>query len=58
MTSKGTIPFNSRECKGSRHSDCARQWEGFGYVALCNCDCHRKKEFVSSDGNGIANVIH
>lgn len=52
------VEFKGKLCKQDRHWMCSRQWEGLGFIALCNCTCHEKKEDASSDGSGIANVVH
>jgi hypothetical protein len=57
MNSKGTIEFNSRECKHNLHSSCTRKWEGLGFTALCICACHERKVDVSRVWNPVANVI-
>lgn len=58
MNENAIIEFNSKECKERRHSDCPRKWEGLGFIALCDCICHRKKDNVGSDVSGSASIIH
>ena len=43
------ISFKSKECKNSNHSLCSHQWEGFGFVVNCNCECHDKKIVLGRD---------
>ena len=44
MNSKELMEFHSKECKQDRHSNCARQWEGFGFNVICKCDCHQNNK--------------
>jgi hypothetical protein len=44
MKSNIMVEFNSKECRSNRHSDCARQWKGMGFIALCMCTCHKEEE--------------
>lgn len=52
------LEFRSKFCKQDRHWMCSRQWEGLGFIALCNCACHEKKEDASYPADIGANVIH
>ena len=43
------ISIKSKECKNSNHFSCRHQWEGFGFVINCNCECHDKKIVLRRD---------
>lgn len=50
--------FKSKLCKQNRHVDCSKQWEGLGFVAVCECICHKKKgNDVSSNISGSTSII-
>lgn len=52
------VRFTSKLCKENRHVNCSKQWEGLGFIALCDCICHEKKDDIGSDVSGNVNIIH
>jgi hypothetical protein len=62
MMDNSLVEFCSKECRSNSHSDCARQWEGFGFIVICSCTCHIKKKKLALHlvggpaGNATGNI--
>lgn len=45
------LQFFSKDCRNDKHSECSACWEGLGFVATCDCTCHKQEQKALADSS-------